>query len=160
MHCPFCGANDTKVIDSRLVAEGDQVRRRRECLASGCGERFTTFETAELALPRIVKVKDGTREPFDEEKLRRGMLRALEKRPVDTEKVEAAISRIKSLLRSTGDREVSSQRLGEWVMDALADLDHVAYIRFASVYRSFQDLSEFQDELNRLNALKPNEAED
>ncbi len=148
MRCPFCGADETKVIDSRLANEGDSVRRRRECLT--CSERFTTFETAELALPRIVKVKDGTREPFDEEKMRRGMQRALEKRPVDTERVEAAISRIKSLLRSTGDREVSSRRLGEWVMDALADLDHVAYIRFASVYRSFEDVSAFRDAIERL----------
>jgi len=147
MRCPFCGADETKVIDSRLANEGDSVRRRRECLT--CSERFTTFETAELALPRIVKT-DGIREPFDEEKLRRGMQRALEKRPVNTERVEAAISRIKSLLRSTGDREVSSQRLGEWVMDALADLDHVAYIRFASVYRSFEDVSAFRDAIERL----------
>ena len=154
MRCPFCGAEDTKVIDSRLANEGDSVRRRRECLT--CAERFTTFETAELALPRIVK-QDGVREPFDEEKLRRGMQRALEKRPVDTEKVEAAISRIKHLLMSTGDREVSSQRLGEWVMDALADLDQVAYVRFASVYRSFEDVSAFREVIERLEKEPPAE---
>ena len=154
MRCPFCGADETKVIDSRLANEGDSVRRRRECLT--CSERFTTFETAELALPRIVKT-DGIREPFNEEKMRRGMLRALEKRPVDTEKVEAAISRIKSLLRSTGDREVPSRRLGEWVMDALANLDHVAYIRFASVYRSFEDVSAFREVIERLENEPPAE---
>lgn len=154
MRCPFCGADETKVIDSRLANEGDSVRRRRECLT--CSERFTTFETAELALPRIVKT-DGIREPFDEEKMRRGMLRALEKRPVDTERVEAAISRIKSLLRSTGDREVPSRRLGEWVMDALANLDHVAYIRFASVYRSFEDVSAFREMIERLENEPPAE---
>jgi len=154
MRCPFCGADETKVIDSRLANEGDSVRRRRECLS--CAERFTTFETAELALPRIVK-QDGIREPFDEDKLRRGMQRALEKRPVDTEKVEAAISRIKHLLRSTGDREVSSRYLGEWVMDSLADLDHVAYIRFASVYRSFEDVSAFREAIERLENEPPAE---
>ncbi len=154
MRCPFCGADDTKVIDSRLANEGDSVRRRRECLT--CSERFTTFETAELALPRIVKT-DGVREPFDEEKMRRGMQRALEKRPVDTEKIEAAISRIKHMLRSTGDREVPSRRLGEWVMDALADLDQVAYIRFASVYRSFEDVSAFREAIERLENEPPAE---
>ncbi len=154
MRCPFCGADDTKVIDSRLANEGDSVRRRRKCLT--CSERFTTFETAELALPRIVKT-DGVREPFDEEKMRRGMQRALEKRPVDTEKIEAAISRIKHMLRSTGDREVPSRRLGEWVMDALADLDQVAYIRFASVYRSFEDVSAFREAIERLENEPPAE---
>ncbi len=154
MRCPFCGADETKVIDSRLANEGDSVRRRRECLS--CSERFTTFETAELALPRIVKT-DGVREPFDEEKMRRGMQRALEKRPVDTEKVEAAISRIKHLLRSTGDREVPSRRLGGWVMDALADLDQVAYIRFASVYRSFEDASAFREMIERIENEPPAE---
>ncbi len=123
MHCPFCGAHDTKVIDSRLVAEGDQVRRRRECLA--CQERFTTFETAELVLPRIIK-GDGRRQPFDEEKLRAGMQRALEKRPVSVEQIEAGIGHIKQL-------------------------DEVAYIRFASVYRRFQDLNQFREEIERLS---------
>ena len=149
MHCPFCGANDTKVIDSRLVAEGDQVRRRRECLASGCGERFTTFETAELVLPRLIK-SDGSRQPFDEEKLRAGMQRALEKRPVSVERLEAALVHIKHKLRATGEREVKSLVVGELVMGELQKLDEVAYIRFASVYRRFQDLNEFREEIDRL----------
>lgn len=149
MHCPFCGANDTKVIDSRLVAEGEQVRRRRECLASGCGERFTTFETAELVLPRLIKT-DGSRQPFDEEKLRAGMQRALEKRPVSVERLEAALVHIKHKLRATGEREVKSLVVGELVMGELQKLDEVAYIRFASVYRRFQDLNEFREEIDRL----------
>lgn len=148
MHCPFCGAYDTKVVDSRLVAEGDQVRRRRECIE--CEERFTTFETAELVLPRIIK-QDGTRQPFNEEKLRAGMLRALEKRPVSLERLEEALARIKHKLRATGEREVSSLKVGEHVMDELKALDEVAYIRFASVYRSFQDINAFRDEVERLS---------
>ncbi len=148
MHCPFCGANDTKVIDSRLVAEGDQVRRRRECIE--CSERFTTFETAELVIPRIVK-QDGTRQPFNEDKLRAGMLRALEKRPVGMELLEEALARIKHKLRATGEREISSLKVGELVMKELKDLDEVAYIRFASVYRSFQDINAFRDEVERLS---------
>lgn len=147
MRCPFCGEPDTKVIDSRLANEGDSVRRRRECLT--CGERFTTYETAELLLPRIVK-QDGTREPFDENKLRAGMLRALEKRPVDTEAIEAAINRVKHQLRASGEREIRSRQLGEWIMDELRDLDEVAYVRFASVYRSFQDVNAFREEIERL----------
>lgn len=147
MHCPFCKAQDTKVIDSRLVAEGEQVRRRRECL--NCGERFTTYEGAELVLPRIVK-QNGNREPFDERKLRAGLQRALEKRPVSVEDIEAAIVRIKQTLRATGERELDSRRVGEVVMDELRELDQVAYVRFASVYRSFQDLSEFRSEIDRL----------
>eukprot|EP01030_Chromulinospumella_sphaerica_P013624 gene13624-13407_t len=147
MHCPFCGANDTKVIDSRLVAEGEQVRRRRECLA--CGERFTTFETAELVLPRLIKT-DGSRQPFDEEKLRAGMQRALEKRPVSVERLESSLVHIKHKLRATGEREVKSLVVGELVMAELQKLDEVAYIRFASVYRRFQDLNEFREEIDRL----------
>ncbi len=147
MYCPFCNALETKVIDSRLVAEGGQVRRRRECLS--CSERFTTYEIAELLMPRIIK-SDGTREPFDEAKLRSGLLRALEKRPVATEQIEGAISAIKHALQATGEREVPSRVVGEQVMQRLSELDKVAYVRFASVYRSFQDISEFQDELNRL----------
>ena len=147
MHCPFCSDQDTKVIDSRLVAEGDQVRRRRECLT--CRERFTTFETAELVMPRVIK-SDGAREPFDEAKLRAGLLRALEKRPVDTEEVETSISRILHELRSTGEREVPSRLVGETVMKELIRVDVVAYVRFASVYRDFQDVSEFQDEISKL----------
>ncbi len=147
MHCPFCGADDTKVIDSRLVAEGDSVRRRRECQA--CGERFTTFETAELVMPRVVK-SDGTREPFNEDKLRRGLTRALEKRPVSIEEIESAINHIMHQLRSTGEREVPSRDVGEAVMQELRKIDAVAYVRFASVYRDFQDVSEFQDEIRRM----------
>lgn len=149
MHCPFCRADDTRVIDSRLAAEGDQVRRRREC--SACGERFTTFETPELWLPRLVK-KDGSRVPFDEEKLRNGMLRALEKRPVSTEELEKAFSQIKHRLRALGEREIKSMAVGEMVMEQLKDLDEVAYIRFASVYRHFKDLDEFKEEIDRLSS--------
>ncbi len=148
MRCPFCLVDDTRVIDSRLANDGDLVRRRRECL--GCGERFTTFESAELVMPRLVK-RDGSRMPFDEHKLRGGMLRALEKRPVDTEAVEGALNRIKQKIRTTGEREVSSRAVGEWAMQELRDLDPVAYVRFASVYRSFQDVRAFQDEIERLN---------
>jgi transcriptional repressor NrdR len=144
MYCPFCSAQDTKVIDSRLVADGVQIRRRRECLS--CTERFTTFETAELVMPRLVKT-DGTRQPFDEAKLRAGMLRALEKRPVSMEDLEAAISRICHRLRATGERELPARELGEFVMEELQQLDDV---RFASVYRSFQDISEFSAEVDRL----------
>ena len=133
MHCPFCGADDTKVIDSRLVADGDQVRRRRECQT--CSERFTTFETAELVMPRIVK-RDGIREPFNEDKLRSGLLRALEKRPVSTEEIEAGIARIMHRLRSSGERELPSRFVGEEVMRELRQMDGVAYVRFASVYRA------------------------
>ncbi|UTA47527.1 transcriptional regulator NrdR [Simiduia sp. 21SJ11W-1] len=147
MHCPFCSADDTKVIDSRLVAEGDQVRRRRECLS--CRERFTTYEVAELVMPRIIK-QDGTREPFDEAKLRAGLLRALEKRPVSMEDIESALAQIKHVLQATGEREVPSRLLGEKVMEKLRNLDQVAYVRFASVYRQFQDISEFRDEIERL----------
>lgn len=149
MHCPFCAAEDTKVIDSRLVAEGDQVRRRRECLS--CSERFTTYEVAELLMPKLIK-QNGNREPFDEHKLRSGILRALEKRPVGVEAIEAAITHIKHALQATGEREMKSRVVGELVMDALRELDHVAYVRFASVYRSFQDLNEFQEEIARLQS--------
>jgi transcriptional repressor NrdR len=148
MRCPFCGFEDTKVIDSRLVAEGGQVRRRRECLS--CAERFTTFESAELLLPRVIKT-NGSREPFDEDKLRNGILRAVQKRPVSVEKVEALIARIKHQLQATGERELDSRVIGEMVMEALKRLDHVAYVRFASVYRSFQDLNEFRAEIDRLS---------
>lgn len=147
MRCPFCGAEDTKVIDSRLANEGDQVRRRRECLT--CSERFTTFESAELHMPQIVK-SNGVREPFQEDKLRNGIIRALEKRPVDTEDIEAAINRIKHEIRATGEREVDSRALGEWVINELRELDQVAYVRFASVYRSFEDINEFREEIERL----------
>ena len=147
MRCPFCTANDTKVIDSRLASEGDQVKRRRECVS--CKERFTTFEVAELALPRIVK-REGVRQQFQEEKLRSGMLRALEKRPVDSDQIEASISRIKKQLASSGEREVPANALGEMVMTELKMLDDVAFVRFASVYRSFQDVSEFTNMIEDL----------
>jgi len=147
MHCPFCSANDTKVIDSRLVADGHQVRRRRQCLA--CSERFTTFETAELLMPRVIKSNDN-REPFNEDKMVSGMHRALEKRPVSSDAVELAISVIKSQLRATGEREIPSDMIGNLVMEQLKELDKVAYIRFASVYRSFEDIREFGEEIAKL----------
>ncbi len=147
MHCPFCGHVETKVTDSRLAGEGRQIRRRRECLA--CGERFTTFETAELLMPVVVK-SNRTREPFDEAKLRAGLEKALEKRPVGREAVEEAVSRIGHALRSLGEREVSSRAIGELVIEELRQLDEVAYVRFASVYRSFQDLDAFREEIDRL----------
>ncbi len=151
MHCPFCATDDTKVIDSRLVSDGHQVRRRRECLA--CHERFTTFEIAELVMPRLIK-RDGSREPFDEQKMRNGLLRALEKRPVSTEQVELSVNRLKSQLRATGEREVSSKMLGNIIMEQLKELDKVAYVRFASVYRSFEDIKEFGEEIARLDDEK------
>ncbi len=147
MHCPFCAAVDTRVIDSRLSPEGDKVRRRREC--PSCGTRFTTHEVAELVMPQIVK-RDNRREAFNEDKLRAGMLRAMEKRPVSAEQVEQAIQRIKNRIRASGDRELPSRRLGEWVMGELRDLDQVAYVRFASVYRSFQDVNAFREEIEKL----------
>lgn len=153
MHCPFCSHDDTRVIDSRLLGEGDQIRRRRECMS--CKARFTTYETAELTLPRIVK-SDGRRETFQEDKLRGGILKALEKRPVPMERVEAAIARIKRRMLEGGEREIDSSRLGEYVMDALRGLDQVAYVRFASVYRSFEDVRAFLEEIERLeNDLPP-----
>lgn len=151
MRCPFCTFEDTKVIDSRLVAEGGQVRRRRECLS--CAERFTTYESAELLMPKVIKSNDR-REPFDEEKLRAGLMRALEKRAVSVEKIEATITDIKRVLQSKGEREVPALQIGELVMDHLQKIDHVAYVRFASVYRSFQDLDEFRAEIDRLSSSK------
>jgi len=148
MHCPFCAAVDTRVIDSRLVSEGNHVRRRRECIT--CEERFTTYESAELVMPRIIK-QDGIREPFNEDKLLAGLTKALEKRPVSIEKVEEAINRIKAILRATGEREIPSREVGEKVMKELRDLDEVAFVRFASVYRSFKDLNEFRQEIDRLS---------
>jgi transcriptional repressor NrdR len=148
MHCPFCNAVDTKVIDSRLVGEGNQVRRRRECIT--CIERFTTFEIAELIMPRLIK-QNGVREPFNEDKLRSGIMRALEKRPVSVEQVEEAINHINHGLRASGEREVRSNLVGEMVMGELRKLDEVAYVRFASVYRSFKDLNEFREEIDKLS---------
>jgi transcriptional repressor NrdR len=153
MRCPFCADMDTRVIDSRLVGEGDHIRRRREC--TKCKERFTTYEQAELNFPRIIK-SDGRREPFKEDKLRGGILRALEKRPVEMERVDIAVEHIKHKLRALGEREVKSRKLGDWVMEQLRGLDQVAYVRFASVYRSFEDVRAFLDEIERLeNELPP-----
>jgi transcriptional repressor NrdR len=155
MRCPFCGAQDTKVIDSRLSGEGDQVRRRRKCTL--CKERFTTYETAELNLPRVVK-RDGSRVPFDGRKLRSGMMRALEKRPVGTQDVDAALARINRRLVSSGEGEVSSGKIGELVMDELRGLDQVAYVRFASVYRQFEDVAAFREEIESLERQPTPEA--
>ncbi len=147
MHCPFCSDTDTRVIDSRLVSDGSQVRRRREC--SSCGERFTSYEIAELLMPKLIK-QDGTRQPFDEQKLRTGIMRALEKRPVSVEAIEEAITRIKSNLRATGERELPAKQLGKMVMQELRKLDDVAYVRFASVYRRFKDVKEFRTAIDSL----------
>lgn len=148
MHCPFCRAPDTKVIDSRLVGEGEQVRRRRECVA--CNERFTTFESAELVTPRVIK-SDGSREPFDDNKLRKSMMHALQKRPVSIEKIDSAIIHIQHKLRALGEREVKSRLIGEMVMGELGKLDKVAYVRFASVYRDFKDVDAFKAEIDKLS---------
>ena len=153
MYCPFCTHPDTRVIDSRLLGEGDQIRRRRECME--CKSRFTTYEVAELTLPRVVK-SDGRRETFNEDKLRRGILKALEKRPVAMERVEASINHIKRRMLEGGEREIDSRRIGEYVMEALRGLDQAAYVRFASVYRSFEDVKAFLEEIERLeNELPP-----
>jgi len=155
MRCPFCGALDTKVVDSRLSGEGDQVRRRRKCTV--CKERFTTYESAELNLPRVIK-RDGSRIPFDGRKMRSGIMRALEKRPVGTQDIEAALARINRRLISSGEGEVSSRAIGELVMDELRGLDEVAYVRFASVYRKFEDVAAFREEIERLERLPTPEA--
>ena len=157
MYCPFCVATDTRVVDSRLSPGGDRVRRRREC--PDCGARFTTYEVAELGMPQVIK-QDKRREPFDEGKLRAGMMRALEKRPVSTEQVEEALERIGNLIRVGGERELQSRQLGEWVMDELRVLDQVAYVRFASVYRSFQDVNAFREEIERLQNIASDQAGD
>jgi transcriptional repressor NrdR len=157
MRCPFCGAQDTKVIDSRLAGDGDQVRRRRECIV--CKERFTTYEGAELTLPRVVK-SDGRRVQFDGRKLRAGMERALEKRPVSVEEVDALVHRITRRLVARGDKEIESRAIGELVMQELRALDQVAYVRFASVYRKFQDVQAFRAEIERLESDRPAEEGD
>ena len=151
MHCPFCGHIETKVNDSRLAGEGRQIRRRRECLK--CGERFTTFETAELLMPLVIKGDRG-REAFDEGKLRAGMQKALEKRPVSREQIDEAISRIVHKVRTLGDREVTSRAIGELVMEELRHVDEVAYVRFASVYRQFEDVEAFHEEIQRLRSAR------
>jgi len=147
MKCPFCNSPDTQVVDSRVSEEGDSIRRRRRCL--GCDKRFTTYETVELRLPAVVKA-NGIREEYDEDKLRTGFQRALHKRPVPTEFVDAAIERITQKLLATGEREVDSRRIGEMVMRELYRLDKVAYIRFASVYKDFQDPEDFRDVLKEV----------
>ena len=152
MHCPFCQHEDTRVIDSRVSEDGSTIRRRRECEA--CGERFNTFETAEIKLPSLVK-SDGRREAFDEGKLRTGFERALQKRPVSGEQVDVAVRSVIHSLRMTGECEIASRRVGEFVMDELRKLDHVAYVRFASVYRSFEDVADFREEIERLERDLP-----
>ena len=151
MKCPFCGSDDTQVIDSRVSDAGDSIRRRRKCTA--CQKRFTTYETVELRLPQVVKT-NGNRADFDTDKLRVGFARALHKRPVPTEFVDAAIDRIVSRVLAQGEREIASRQLGEMVMEELYKLDKVAYIRFASVYRSFQDVSDFRDALKEVEAVR------
>jgi len=148
MYCPFCHAEETKVIDSRLVAEGVQVRRRRQCLQ--CDERFTTFETAELVLPMVVK-RDGRRESFRVDNLKAGMLRALEKRPVSADALEHALLTILQKIRGLGEREIDASKVGDLVMEQLYSLDHVAYVRFASVYKRFKDVSDFREAIEQLD---------
>ncbi len=150
MHCPFCQHDDTRVIDSRLNIEANQIRRRREC--PKCNHRFNTIESLELDLPFIIK-RDGRRVTFDEQKLRGGMLRALEKRPVTLAQVDGLLQRLIQRLHNHADREIPSRTLGEWVMEELRKLDPVAYVRFASVYRSFEDIEAFRDEIQRLKKL-------
>ncbi|NYZ62866.1 transcriptional regulator NrdR [Luteimonas deserti] len=156
MHCPFCQHTDTRVIDSRVSEDGATIRRRRECEA--CGERFSTLETIELKLPAIIK-DDGRREPFDAKKLRLSMDRALHKRPVSEEEVETAVRAVVHHLRMTAEREVSSRRVGEFVIGELRKLDHVGFVRFASVYRSFEDVADFREELDRLERDLPGDGQ-
>ena len=152
MHCPFCQHEETRVIDSRVSEDGNSIRRRRECEA--CGERFNTFETAELKLPTLVK-SDGRREAFDERKLRTGFERSLQKRPVSGEQIDAAVRSVIHALRMSGEREVPSRKVGVFVMEELKKLDQVAYVRFASVYRKFEDVADFREEIERLERDLP-----
>jgi len=147
MKCPFCQHGETQVLDTRISDEGDSIRRRRRC--TQCEKRFTTYERVELAMPVIVK-KNGSRTEFDPSKLRASLMLALRKRPVSAEAVEAALHRIEEKLLSSGEREVLSGKIGELVMNELKRLDKIAYIRFASVYRSFEDISEFQDVIDEV----------
>ena len=156
MHCPFCQHSDTRVIDSRVSEDGATIRRRRVCEA--CGERFSTLETIELKLPAIVK-SDGRREAFDARKLRIGFDRALQKRPVSEEQIEAAVRAVVHQLRMAAEREIPARRVGEFVMAELRKLDHVGYVRFASVYRSFEDVADFREELDRLERDLPGEGQ-
>lgn len=152
MHCPFCQHDDTRVIDSRVSEDGDSIRRRREC--ARCNERFSTVETVEIKLPAIVK-SDGRREGFDERKLRASLHKALQKRPVSEERVDAAVRAVIHGLRTSAEREVPSRRVGEFVMEELRKLDQVAYVRFASVYRSFEDVQAFREEIEKLERDLP-----
>jgi len=147
MFCPYCGNQETKVVDSRLAGDGYQIRRRRECLK--CTERFTTFESAELVLPKLVK-RDQSREPFNESKLRNGILTATEKRPISIETIEELISRVVMTVQKLGEREIQSRKLGEIVMQELREIDEIAFVRYASVYRRFQDVEEFEKEIESL----------
>lgn len=147
MRCPYCSTEDTKVIDSRLASDGGEVRRRRECL--NCHERFTTFERSELPFPSVKK-NDGSLADFSEAKLRTGIMRALEKRPVEIEDIDAAVTRIIQKVLACSEREIDSKQIGEWVIEELALIDDVAYVRFASVYRRFQNLDAFHQELDLL----------
>ncbi len=147
MKCPFCSFEESKVIDSRPTDEGERIRRRRECMK--CGKRFTTYEVIE-SVPLIVVKKDKSREQFDRNKLMGGMLRACEKRPVPLQTIEAAVDDIESYLQNSLDREVTSDKIGELAMDKLRDIDEVAYVRFASVYRQFKDITTFLDEVSKL----------
>lgn len=157
MQCPDCKAMDSKVIDSRLAGEGQQIRRRRECIH--CHERFTTYETIELSLPRLHK-KDGSYVEFDETKLRTGLIKAFEKRPVSLATIDEITTKIIRHLRSCGERELSTERLGEWVMEEIKAVDQIAYVRFASVYRQFQDVEEFNQEIRKLKEKTCPELED
>lgn len=154
MRCPFCGATDTKVVDSRLSGDSDQIRRRRSC--QECQERFTTYETAEVSLPRVIKSR-GNREPFAEAKLQAGFQKALEKRPVSVKAIDDAVARVKHRALVAGEREIAALQIGEWVMDELSKLDQVAYIRFASVYRSFQDVNAFREVIDKLETAPSEE---
>ncbi|MBP3973974.1 transcriptional regulator NrdR [Pseudoxanthomonas spadix] len=156
MHCPFCQNTDTRVIDSRVSEDGATIRRRRECEA--CGERFSTLETIELKLPAVIK-SDGRRDVFDARKLRQSFDRALHKRAVSEEQIEAAVRAVIQQLRRTTERELSSRRIGEFVMAELRRLDHVAFVRYASVYRSFEDVADFREELDRLERDLPGEGQ-
>jgi transcriptional repressor NrdR len=152
MHCPFCQHTDTRVIDSRVSEDGATIRRRRECEA--CGERFSTLENIEIKLPAVIK-GDGRRDTFDARKLRAGFDRALQKRPVSEEQIEAAVRAVIHAIRMSGEREIASRRIGEFVMNELRKLDHVGYVRFASVYRSFEDVADFRDEIEKLERDLP-----
>lgn len=152
MRCPFCSHDDTRVVDSRVTEDGLQVRRRREC--PQCNARFSTYETAEIKLPQIVK-RDGRREPFNEQKLRGGLARAFEKRAVSIETIDRVIDVVMRKLRTSGEREVPAGKIGEWMMEELKRIDQVAYVRFASVYRRFEDVQAFREEVERLEKELP-----